>query len=102
MNIDTIVEKVRADGWCVIPQVIPTNEVSLICSDVAEEVEKADQEHRAFVVEMEAKGHKVSGHGIGSASGLISLLPVLHPYPVSYTHLRAHETLRYLGWRGGV
>ena len=93
MDIDTIVKKVRVDGWCVIPQVIPTNEVNSICSDVAEEVEKADQEHRAFVVEMEAKGHKVSGHGIGSATGLISLLPALHPYLSNESILGAAEAI---------
>ena len=75
MNTDEIVRRVRMDGWCVIPEVIPEREVEAVRDMVVEEEATASAEHEAFVKEMRAKGHRIGGQGIGLALGLIRVLP---------------------------
>ena len=79
MNTDEIVRRVRMDGWCVIPEVIPEviREVEAVRDMVVEEEATASAEHEAFVKEMRAKGHRIGGQGIGLALGLIRVLPVI-------------------------
>ena len=80
MNTDEIVRRVRMDGWCVIPEVIPEREVDAVRDMVIKEGAMASAEHEAFVKEMRAKGHRIGGQGIGLALGLIRGLPDISKY----------------------
>ena len=52
-------------------------------------------------VDKEKLGRLLFFDPILSGDNTISCAHCHHPDPVSYTHLRAHETLRYRGLRGG-
>ena len=93
MNTDEIVRRVRMDGWCVIPEVIPEREVEAVRDMVVEEEATASAEHEAFVKEMRAKGHRIGGQGIGLALGLIRVLPVISKYFADEAILGAAERL---------
>ena len=93
MNTDEIVRRVRMDGWCVIPEVIPEREVDAVRDMVVEEEATANAEHEAFVKEMRAKGHRIGGQGIGLALGLIRVIPVISKYFADEAILGAAERL---------
>jgi ectoine hydroxylase-related dioxygenase (phytanoyl-CoA dioxygenase family) len=93
LNTDEIVRRVRMDGWCVIPEVIPEREVEAVRDMVVEEEATASAEHEAFVKEMRAKGHRIGGQGIGLALGLIRVLPDISKYFADETILGAAERM---------
>ena len=93
MNTDEIVRRVRMDGWCVIPRVIPDGEVDAVRDTVVEEEARASTEYEAFVKELRAKGHRIGGQGIGLALGLIRALPDISKYFADETILGAAERM---------
>ena len=93
MNTDEIVRRVRMDGWCVIPGVIPEGEVDAVRDVVVEEEARASAEYEAFVKQLRAKGHRIGGQGIGLALGLIRALPDISKYFADEAILGAAERM---------
>jgi ectoine hydroxylase-related dioxygenase (phytanoyl-CoA dioxygenase family) len=93
VNVDEIVRRVGMDGWCIIPGVIPADEVAGVREMVIEEETRTRKEHEAHVRETRARGHRLSGQGIGSATGLVSLLPDISKYLASEQLLGPAEAM---------
>ena len=93
MNTDEIVRRVGMDGWCVIPGVIPEGDVAGVRELVLEEEARASAEREAFLKDLRAKGHRISGQGIGFVLGLVGILPDISKYLADEAILGAAEKM---------
>lgn len=91
MDTEEIVRRVSMDGWCLIPKVIPSEEIQHLRDIVLEEEIKARKEREDFLAKTRSKGHRISGQGIGFASGLVQILPEVSPYLANHQILDAAE-----------
>lgn len=93
MDTQEIVRRVQMDGYCIIPGVIPVDELNQVREIVIEEVTNHAREHEAFVKQVRAKGQRIGGHGISFALGLAGILPYISKYIASELMLEPIETI---------
>lgn len=93
MDTQEIVRRVRMDGCCVIPGVIPAYELDVVREMVIREVEKGAAEHEAFAKQVRAKGQRIGGKGISRSLGLVRILPDISKYLASEVMLGPVETI---------
>ena len=72
---------------------IPEGEVAGVRDMVIEEESKVRAEREAFLKDLRAKGHRISGQGIGFVLGLVGILPDISKYLADESILGAAEKM---------
>jgi hypothetical protein len=78
--VPEIVQRLRVDGWCVVPGVVPDAEVRGLREAVVEQAEKQDAEWQAYCETYRASGQPMPPRGVGHAQALASHIPVVARY----------------------
>lgn len=77
MTLEEIVDSLKRTGWCVIPDVIPEDEVDGVRAAVYGEIERQRDGWEEEAARIERSGHQPPPAKIGHAQALINELPEL-------------------------
>jgi ectoine hydroxylase-related dioxygenase (phytanoyl-CoA dioxygenase family) len=77
MTVDYIVGLLKVNGWCVIEDVIPAEEVASIRDAVCRQVAEQREERERLLTGARADGHRVGSAGLGCAQDIVSTVPAI-------------------------
>jgi ectoine hydroxylase-related dioxygenase (phytanoyl-CoA dioxygenase family) len=92
-SVDAIAAQLRSPGWCVVPDVIPRDEVNALREDVVAEVRRQNEEWQSVARQIREAGQQAPPSGVGYAQAVINHVPRLGRYFADRRVLGAAESI---------
>lgn len=80
MELDETLRRLSMDGFCVLEDVIPSDDVDRTRGDVERAVMRNRQSSDEMQAKVRAQGHRVGASGVASVGGLINSVPSFGKY----------------------
>src|SRR5215470_14509099 len=93
METDEVVRRLRMDGWCVLPGIVPDSEVPGLCTAVMDEEVRQRAEWLAVRAGFAAAGQQLPPDGVGHAQALVNYIPALAAYLADARIVAAAEAI---------
>ncbi|ADO71685.1 phytanoyl-CoA dioxygenase family protein [Stigmatella aurantiaca] len=93
MRADEIVERVRAEGWCIVEGIIPALDLPEVQAEVREELDRQSAGWSAEVSRISNAGFQMPPKGIVHAQAVINRLPWLARHVANPLLIEAGEAL---------
>ena len=93
METEEIVRRLRMDGWCVLPGIVPDNEVPTLRAAVIDEEVRQRAEWLAVRAGFVAAGQQLPPDGVGHAQALVNYIPALAAYLADARIVAAAEAI---------
>ena len=75
MNVSETLRRLEMDGFCILPGVIPEEEVDAVRDEVEAAVSENQQINEQMQANVRARGHRIGATGVASTGGLINQAP---------------------------
>jgi hypothetical protein len=93
METTEVVRRLRMDGWCVLPMIVPERELHSLCAAVVEQEVLQRAEWHALRAGYEAAGRRLPPSGVGHAQAIVNYIPELPAYLADARIVAAAEAL---------